>query len=105
MRDLKPLEETGIDIGDNKCLKVAVFDAPGDNLGINVLFGFSGGFNATYFCRLCRSTKTDTHFMTFEDDSTVRSAESYDEQILKLKVNPDFGYETNERCEEKLFIE
>lgn len=27
--------------------------------------------------------------MTFEDNSTVRSAKSYDEQILKLKVNPD----------------
>lgn len=96
VRDLKQLEDTGVDIGDNKRSKVAVFDAPGDNLGINVLFGFAGGFNATYFCRLCRSSKADTQLMTCEDDSTVRSVASYDEQISKLEVNSQLDMKETE---------
>lgn len=37
----------------------------GDNLGLNSILGFSEGFNATFFCRFCKSPKgiTQSQYM------------------------------------------
>lgn len=91
VRDLKQFEVDGIDIGDNERLKVTMFNIAGDNLGINVLFGFSAGFNARYFCRFCTSTKEETQTMVEENTSKIRTAASHEAQIKKISLNPDLN--------------
>lgn len=89
VRDLKRFDVDGIDVGDNERLKVALFNIAGDNLGMNNLFGFSGGFNARYFCRFCTCTKDETQTMTEENSSEIRTTASYDAQIKKMLLNPN----------------
>lgn len=91
VRDLKPFESDGIDIGDNKRLKIAMFNIAGDNLGINVLFGFSAGFNARYFCRFCTCTKEETQTMAEENSSKIRTPASYDAQIKRKLLDPNLN--------------
>lgn len=87
VRDLKSLEDNGIDIGNNERLKVGLFNICCDNLGANVLFGFAGGFNARQFCRFCECTKDKTQTMVEADISKLRTVASYQSQINKLELN------------------
>lgn len=84
------LEEEGLNVGDSY-FKVGVFDVACDNLGANVSFGFAGSFSAEFFCRFCVTTKTETHTMIHEDISKRRTISQYNEQLKKLKSNPNLS--------------
>lgn len=58
----------------------------GDNLGLNTLLGFAKGFNATYFCRFCKSTKTETESLTEEVESKTRTIKNYSEDVARNNV-------------------
>lgn len=96
VRDLKKLEKEGLDIGNGKRLKVGLFNICCDNLGANVLFGFSGGFNTDKFCRFCICSKNQTQSMATENASKIRTIASYDSQIQRLKLNPDLELKETE---------
>lgn len=88
-RELHVLERDGIIVSGDLHLNVALFDISADNLGANVLFGFSGGFNAEYFCRFCTCTKEETQHMITENVSKRRTTLQYDREIKRLESNPD----------------
>lgn len=89
VRDLLVLEQTGIDVGDNIRLKVGLINVACDNLGANVLFGFSQSFSATYYCRFCECSKDETKEIVKEIIPKRRSVASYNKQIERLEVNPN----------------
>jgi hypothetical protein len=61
VRKLKVLESDGILINGNiNIYGTLVVSLAFDNLGGNQLLGFSGSFNAHYFCRFCEMLKEIT---------------------------------------------
>lgn len=104
VRDLREIEINGIDIGNNKRLRVAVFDIQCDNLGANVLFGFSGGFSANHFCRFCTCSKDQTQLMTTENVSKIRTVNSYDDQIARLKACPELDLKETKGIKKNCFF-
>lgn len=56
-----------------------------DNLGHNQIGGFEGGFNATYYCRRCRTTSDMCKYLTKEILDSLRTEENYAEDLLNLK--------------------
>ena len=49
----------------------------GDNLGLNQILGFTSGFSANHYCRLCKSHKSDMQTMLREDTSTLRTENNF----------------------------
>lgn len=58
----------------------------GDNLGLNTLLGFAKGFNATYFCRFCKSTKSETETLTKEVQCKNRTVQNYVEDVTQDNI-------------------
>lgn len=58
----------------------------GDNLGLNTLLGFSKGFSATFFCRFCKCTKTETETLGNEKDDKLRTIENYNDDVLTNNI-------------------
>lgn len=93
--DLKKLEEVGINICVNNNeelnVKFVLITIAGDNLGLNSILGFPESFNATYFCRICLTTKADSEKQTSENETLIRKVEDYDEHAkdgyLEDKIN------------------
>lgn len=89
--DLKTLETKGIVTGNDNCLKGALMCVSFDNLGGNVLFGFSGGFQANYYCRICTSTRQICQKLVTEDTSTLRNIREYDEIVAQVESDATFN--------------
>lgn len=85
--DLKSIESNGIITASGKLLKVALVCCSFDNLGGNVLFGFSGGFMANFYCRMCTSKRQECQKLVTEDHSTIRNESDYNSMIRKLQSN------------------
>lgn len=83
--DLKILESKGIATGKKNILKGALVCCSFDNLGGNVLFGFSGGFMANFYCRMCTSKRQDCQEMVAENPAKLRTRREYDATISLLK--------------------
>lgn len=89
VRDLKSIENEGIDIGNATIMKVGLFNVCCDNLGANVLLGFSGSFSADFYCRFCEYRKPECQRCTEESPEKLRSKEKIMIEISKLKLNPN----------------
>lgn len=85
--DLKKLESQGIVTRSKNKLKGALVYCSFDNLGGNVLFGFSGGFMANYYCRICTSKRQECQKMVEENRSTLRTRSEYESMIKCLDSN------------------
>lgn len=83
--DIKSLEKNGIITHSEINLKASLVCVAFDNLGGNVLFGFSGGFNANFYCRICSSTREECQKMITENVSTLRTTSEYDLITSKLR--------------------
>lgn len=86
VNDVKCLETQGISIGNNVFLKGTIAQISFDNLGGNHLFGFTRGFNATYFCRICSCPKEMCQKMSRECKENVRTIEQYNAIIEKFNL-------------------
>ena len=77
----------GIDICLNgKSLKLffAMSHLAGDNEGLNSVMGFTEGFNANYYCRLCLVRKSDAQRNVPLNQSLQRTQEQYEEHGFKI---------------------
>jgi len=54
----------------------------GDNLGLISALGFTESFNATYFCRLCKMSKNDSHSCSVEKADLLRTEQNYNNDLL-----------------------
>lgn len=86
--DLLTLEKDGIKIDENSCVKVMLTSLCADNLGANVALGFSESHSATYFCRKCTMSKSQTQKTTKENAEFLRTDPEYKKVIEELKINP-----------------
>lgn len=53
----------------------------GDNLGLNGLLDFTKSFNANYFCRFCKCSKSESYTEFIEDSSKLRTIDNYLEDV------------------------
>lgn len=77
--DLKKLEDEGICISykENEIkLFGALIGIIHDNLPANCLLGFSGGFSANYYCRVCEMHKDNANNCFKEIENLLRTKES-----------------------------
>lgn len=88
--DLAKLGTEGYQTNDGKMWKAALVNISCDNLGANQVFGFSKGFHANYFCRICKMTRTDCMVTTHEIPDNLRTEESHEENIAMLKKDPHY---------------
>lgn len=79
--DLSNLETDGFQTTDGKFWKAALINISCDNLGANLVFGFSKGFHATYYCRMCEMSSAECERTTHEIASKIRTKQSHYEQI------------------------
>lgn len=83
---LNRLQEKGIKINhpQYKTVKLITSLVLGDNLGLNQILGFTEGFTAKFFCRLCKMENKDTRDTIYQQDSLLRNRDNY-EQDLAIK--------------------
>lgn len=80
LRDLKYLETVGINVrGEN--IKGTLTHLSMDNLGANQYLGFTKGFNAEYYCRICEMSKPQCQCTSQEDPSKFCTKSSNQKQI------------------------
>lgn len=84
---IETIETNGIITASKRVLKGTLIFVSFDNLGGNVLYGFSGGFNANYYCRICTSKRTDCQKMVKENPKTLRTIDEYDQIIAKIETD------------------
>lgn len=77
---LNKLQCDGIKLNHEKygILKLLPILFIGDNLGLNSIFGFSSSFNATYYCRFCKSPKEEMQKLCREDPVAMRNKSNYE---------------------------
>ncbi|XP_055715103.1 uncharacterized protein LOC129809293 [Phlebotomus papatasi] len=92
IKDLKKLENEGVEInwnGSIKNIKGFLLNICGDNLGLNHLLGFKKNFNSDYFCRICLCKLDEIQYKFREEDFSMRTKETYENDVSKLGNNSD----------------
>jgi hypothetical protein len=59
----------------------------GDNLAVNQMFGFVGGFSGDYCCAICYATRNDMQTFTRERDFKLRNRQDYTKDIEALELS------------------
>ena len=89
--DLEYLFTNGLEVDiDNVFhgyVKPKLFQAVGDNLALNTVLGFTTSFSANYFCRFCKTKKVDTHQQVEEDETSLRTQNSIDDDIARANLS------------------
>lgn len=86
VKEIKTLETDGIEMtGEN--IKGTLVNVSFGNLGGNSCFGFSEGFNANYYCRICTCQKNECQNMTIENKEMSRNKEDYNDLIAVAQAN------------------
>ncbi|KAL1458020.1 hypothetical protein WDU94_008196 [Cyamophila willieti] len=62
-------------------VKLHVVALTGDNLGLNGMLGFVESFSAHFYCRICKSSKSEIQKVFREDSSKLRTMESYNADL------------------------
>lgn len=84
IEDLRSLCLKGLTLNINGVEKTIFFRVGllvGDQLGLNCICGYSGGFSAEYYCRICKATISECQHMCFLDESKLRTIENYEEDV------------------------
>lgn len=85
VKELQELETDGIQIDEDTNLKVFLFNAVGDNLGMNGALGFIECFSTDYMCRFCEMKKVEWAVATREDQSKLRTELSFQRSIEYIR--------------------
>lgn len=84
IEDLQFLSTTGITINLNRSDQTIFFELVqilGDNLGQNMICGFTDSFKSNYYCRICTASNKQCQEMIEENEDLLRDIESYEEDI------------------------
>ena len=88
IRELNDLSDNGMAIqinGETKHIYFQCVSLLGDNLGMNQVCGFEGGFIATYHCRRCRVRAETAKSLNYECLENLRTVENYEEDLKNLE--------------------
>ncbi|XP_049316955.1 uncharacterized protein LOC125779724 [Bactrocera dorsalis] len=85
------LEQNGLQIKVNNQVETIYFALDpvlGDNLALNYILGFSRSFSSNYFCRFCKTCKTECQNEAQEVSDKLRNKENYysDVQISNVQL-------------------
>lgn len=84
VEELTNIQENGIVIvsdQDKIKIKVSLTLCLGDNLGLNTLLGFTESFRANFFCRFCKSHRTQTQEIVLPNHNLIRDKANYETDI------------------------
>ncbi|CAD6232813.1 GSCOCG00012245001-RA-CDS [Cotesia congregata] len=84
--ELDKLRDEGINIELSNCSVKVYFQLSlilGDNLGVHSLFGLTESFNAKYFCRFCKTERSNIQKITLENQCKLRDVNNYDNDLLQ----------------------
>lgn len=98
IEDFNVLSDEGIIVTVNGQDRIVYFECVlvlGDNLGLNCICGFSESFTANRFCRFCSATIAQCQELAVEDETLVRTINTYESDVLK---NDLYGTGIKERC-------
>lgn len=98
IKELDYLESIGVLINVDNVEHRVFFQLSGilgDNLGLNSILGYSEGFSAIHFCRLCTANSTQTGKMVTENKNLLRNSVNYENQV---NVNDAKTTGIKERC-------
>lgn len=84
MHDIQQLERSGFVTHSLGKLNAALAFVLFDNLGGNLLYGFSGGFNANFYCRVCSMPHHECMVSTSEQKKYLRNITDYNKTIEKI---------------------
>lgn len=85
--EINDLQKNGINTISGVNLKGTLIYTMFDNLGGNALFGLSGSFSSTHFCRFCCAENKLCQQMTTENASLVRTVESYNNSLEQAQAD------------------
>lgn len=90
--EIKYLEQTGIKLNNGKILKGSLVGLAADNLGGKVALCMAESFNAIYYCRICKLSKTSCQTTLRDDLEQYRNGAHYSEmlEIVNNSENVDF---------------
>lgn len=86
INNINEIESTGISLNTMNGIVNVRFIlglVVGDNLGINSICDFSKSFSSSFFCRFCKTPKSETHRMAIQDDKYMRNLENYRTDVDK----------------------
>lgn len=80
---LNLLQERGIQSNhvQYKTVRLITCLVLGDNLGLNQILGFTEGFKANYFCRICKMKNENTRNTVYQKDSLLRNRNNYEQDL------------------------
>ncbi|KYN12664.1 hypothetical protein ALC57_15161 [Trachymyrmex cornetzi] len=84
IEELNFLEQVGITItvnGNHHQIYFVLGLLLGDNLGLHAMCGYVESFRANYTCRFCKMHRTISQTTCLEDDSILRTRESYNTDL------------------------
>ena len=55
----------------------------GDNVGLNLILGYSRSFSANYYCRICKMSKVECQYATIAKKSTLRTEANYETDVAE----------------------
>ncbi|XP_039305725.1 uncharacterized protein LOC105204954 isoform X1 [Solenopsis invicta] len=90
IEELNFLEHVGITINVNGNIYKIYFVLGllfGDNLGLHAMCGFVESFRANYTCRFCKLHRTISETTCLEDESVLRTRESYSADVALENVS------------------
>ncbi|KAE9528505.1 hypothetical protein AGLY_012076, partial [Aphis glycines] len=94
IKELIEIQENGIQLLNHITIYFALGLVLGDNLGLNSILGFIESFSANYYCRICRSPKSDLqHFIS--ESKLLRNKINYESDLIQNNVSVTG---LNERC-------
>lgn len=91
-KDIKYLEENGIDIEPNIKVKGTLAYMSFDNLGGNTSHGLVESFRAYFYCRICEMPKEMCETHTKEDPKLLRTRENYAKQLAIVEASEIVNY-------------
>lgn len=92
VKEVKFLEEIGIELSDKTVIKGSISFLTCDNLGFHIAMGLAQSFNCSYNCRICTCTKEEGQQMIKEDLAKLRTREQYAKQIEVIKNSTKVDY-------------
>lgn len=90
--EVKQLELIGIKTKSGATLKGTLAYTMFDNLGGNALFGLSGSFSATHYCRFCRADNKLCQQMVTENATIIRTIKSYEDNLRLVQADKNLRH-------------
>lgn len=92
VKEMKYVENVGVDIGSNITIKGSISFISYDNLGGNCSLGFVESFQSFFYCRICELSKAECQRSVKEDPKMLRNKEKYMKQIAIIDESEKVNY-------------